>query len=53
MQFSEKGVKTILSKTFTNYRNEIVQPKVYRKNEWYSEQILNLRLALGEFRKLI
>lgn len=52
-QFSEKGVKTILSKTFKNYNNEIVQPKVYGKNEWYCEQIVQLRLTLGELRKLI
>jgi len=36
-QFSESAVKTILSMTFRDCNNEIVQPKVFSKHEWYSE----------------
>jgi len=52
-QFSEKAVKTICSMTFRNCNDEIVQPKVYSKHEWYSEQIDRLKMTIGEFRNII
>lgn len=52
-QFSEKGVKTVSSMTFKNCNNEIVQPKVYCKHEWYSEKVDNLEMTLVELKKLI
>lgn len=52
MQFSESAVKTILSMTFKNCFNEIVTPKVYGKQEWYSEQIERLKFTINEFEKL-
>jgi hypothetical protein len=53
MQFSENAVKTICSLTFRNGNDDIVQPKVYGKHEWYSEQIERLKMTIGEFKKLL
>jgi len=52
-QFSEKGVLTILSTTFKNCRNEILAPKVYDKQEWYSEKIEHIEMTLSELKQLI
>jgi hypothetical protein len=52
-QFSESAVKTILSMTFRDGKDEIIQPKVYGKHEWYSRQIENIKMTLGELKKLI
>ena len=53
MQFSKNAVKTICSLTFRNCNGEIVQPKVFGKCEWYSEQIERLKMTIGEFKKLL
>jgi hypothetical protein len=53
MQFSEKAVKQICSMTFRNCKDEIVQPKVYGKHEWYNEQIERLKMAIGELKKVV
>jgi len=51
-QFSKNEVKTIQSLSFRNCYDEIVTPKVYGKNEWYSKKIKGIRLTLGELKKL-
>lgn len=53
MQFSEEGVKTVLSLTFRNGNNEIEFPKVYGKNEWYSEQVNHLKMTLVELENIL
>ena len=52
-QFSDNAVKTILSMTFRNCNDEIVQPKVYGKHEWYSEEIDSLKMTIGELKKIV
>ena len=52
-QFSESAVKTICSMTFRNCNDEIVQPKVYGKHEWYSEKINSLKFTIVELKKLV
>ena len=52
-QFSENAVKTICSLNFRNCNDEIVQPKVYGKHEWYSEKIDNLKFTIEELKKLV
>ena len=51
-QFSESEVNTILSMTFRDCNDEIVKPKVYGKNEWYSEKIKSIKFTLKELKKL-
>ena len=51
-QFSENEVNTILSMTFRNCMDEIIKPKVYKKNEWYSKKIESIKFTLEEFKKL-
>jgi len=53
MQFSENAVKKICSMTFKNCNDEIVQPKVYGKHEWYSEKIDRLKITIGEYKKIV
>jgi len=53
MQFSEKAVKEICSMTFRDGNNAIIQPKIYDKHEWYSEQIERLKMSINEFKKLL
>jgi hypothetical protein len=53
MQFSEDAVKKISSMTFRNSNDEIVQPKVYGKYDWYNEQIDHLKITLSELKKLV
>lgn len=52
-QFSESAIKIICSMTFRNCNNEIVQPKIYAKHEWYSEKIDSLKMTINELKKLI
>ena len=51
-QFSEKAVKEICSMQFRDCFDKLVQPKVYGKHEWYSEQIKNIEFTLEQLRKL-
>jgi hypothetical protein len=51
MQFSEKAVKEICSMSFKDCFGNKVQPKVFSKHEWYSEQIERLKMSINEFRK--
>jgi hypothetical protein len=53
MQFSEKAVKEICSLTFSDCFGNKVQPKVFSKHEWYSEQIERLKMSINEFKKLL
>jgi hypothetical protein len=53
MQFSEKAVKEICSMTFKDCFDDVVQPKVFSKHEWYSEQIDRLKMTINEFKKLL
>lgn len=53
MQFSEKAVKEILTMKFSDCFDKPVQPKVYSKYEWYSEQIRHVKLALEGLKKLV
>ena len=50
-QFSESAVNTICSMVFRNGNDEMVQPKVYGKYEWYSEQIERLKMTIDELKK--
>ena len=52
MQFSEKAVKEICSMTFKDCFDNVVQPKVFSKHEWFSEQIERLKMSINEFKKL-
>jgi hypothetical protein len=52
MQFSEKAVKEICSMTFKDCFDNVVQPKVFSKHEWYSEQIVNIKEALKGLKHL-
>jgi hypothetical protein len=52
MQFSEKAVKEICSMTFSDCFGNKVQPKVFSKHEWYSEQIINIKEALKGLKHL-
>jgi hypothetical protein len=51
MQFSEKAVKEICSMTFKDCFDNVVQPKVFSKHEWYSEQIERIQMAINELKK--
>ena len=51
-QFSEKAVKILCSMKFSNGNNELVQPKVYTRHEWYSAQIEHIKSALDALGKL-
>ncbi|MDR1681596.1 MAG: hypothetical protein LBS12_07445 [Prevotellaceae bacterium] len=53
MQFSEKAVKEICSMNFSDCFGNKVQPKVFSKHEWYSEQIEQLKMSINEFKKLL
>jgi hypothetical protein len=52
-QFSEKAVKEICSMGFIDCFGNKVQPKVFSKHEWYSEQIERLKITINEFKKLL
>jgi len=52
-QFSKSAVKTICSMTFRNCNDEIVQPKIYGKHEWYSEKIDSLKMTIDELKTLV
>jgi HJR/Mrr/RecB family endonuclease len=51
MQFSEKAVKEICSMAFRDCFDNVVQPKVYSKYEWYSEQIERIQMTINELKK--
>ncbi|MDR3217602.1 MAG: hypothetical protein LBU22_01250 [Dysgonamonadaceae bacterium] len=53
MQFSEKAVKQICSMTFRNCNDEIVQPKIFSKYEWYSEKTGSLKMTIEELKKIV
>lgn len=50
-QFSEKAVNEICSMTFRDVNNATIQPKVYGKQEWYSEKIKSIKFTLEELKK--
>ena len=52
-QFSKNAVNNILSITFRNCNDEVITPKVYGKNEWYSEKIKNLKITIKELKTII
>ena len=51
-QFSKNEIKTIISLLFRNCNDEIVTPKVYGKNEWYSKEIDKIKRTIEELKKL-
>lgn len=51
MQFSEKAVKEICSMTFKDCFDNVVQPKVFSKHEWYNEQIERIQMTINEIKK--
>ena len=51
-QFTEKAVEKIKTCGFTNCHNEKVIPKVFLKNEWYTERIESLKSLLKIIDKL-
>lgn len=51
MQFSESAVKTICSMTFKDCFDNLVQPKVFSKHEWYNKQIERIQMTINELKK--
>jgi hypothetical protein len=51
MQFSEKAVKEICSMTFRDCFDNVVQPKVFTKHKWYSEQIERIQMTINELKR--
>jgi hypothetical protein len=51
MQFSGKAVKEICSMTFRDCFDNVVQPKVFSKHEWYSAQIERIQMTINELKK--
>lgn len=49
---SEKAVKILCSMKFSNGINQLVQPKVYTRNEWYNAQIEPVKSALDALGRL-
>ncbi len=45
-QFSEKGVKEILSFSFKNGKGEVLVPKVYARSEWYKKRLQELKVTI-------